>query len=178
MCAFPDCGSRTSPRTGAPATQIVVLQGHNRRRNHPTVSLTFLGYTFRPRAARDRHGAAFCAFLPAISQHALKKISTQLRRWRLHRKIFKATDGFKHAACKRTLKRLAHFVWWRVIRWLRALHRWTWKDVRRAFTTPNGRWRPITVDGIELFNLTSVPVTRYRYRANTIPNPWTLPTSA
>ena len=26
---------------------------------------------------------------------------------------------FKHAACKRTLSRLSHFVWWRVIRWLR-----------------------------------------------------------
>jgi len=82
---------------------------------------------------------------------------------------------FKHAACKRTLSSLSHFVWWRVIRWLRALHRWTWKDVRRRFTTPDGRWRPITVDGIALFNLASVPVTRYRYRGNTIPNPWTLP---
>ena len=58
--------------------------------------------------------------------------------------------------------------------WLRALHRWKWKDVRRRFTTPDGRWKPITVDGIELFNLETVPVTRYRYRGNTIPNPWTL----
>ena len=82
---------------------------------------------------------------------------------------------FKHAACKRTLSRLSHFVWWRVIRWLRALHRWTWKDVRRRFTTPTGCWKPITADGIELFNLETVPVTRYRYRGNTIPNPWILP---
>ena len=49
--------------------------------------------------------------------------------------------------------RLAHFVWWRVVRWLRTLHRWRWKDVRRRFTTPDGRWKPITADGIELFNL-------------------------
>jgi RNA-directed DNA polymerase len=63
-----------------------------------------------------------------------------------------------------------------VIRWLRALHRWKWKDVRRRFTTPDGRWKPIAVDGIELFNLEKVPVTRYRYRGNTIPTPWeTLP---
>ena len=40
--------------------------------------------------------------------------------------------------------------------------------------TPTGRWQPITADGIELFNLAAVPVTRYRYRGNTIPNPWTL----
>ncbi len=83
---------------------------------------------------------------------------------------------FRHAACKRTLSSLSHFVWWRVIRWLRALHRWKWKDVRRRFTTPDGRWKPIAVDGIELFNLEKVPVTRCRYRGNTIPTPWeTLP---
>ncbi len=86
------------------------------------------------------------------------------------------SNYFKHAACKRTLNRLSHLVWWRVIRWLRRLHRWRWKDVHRRFTTPSGRWKPLTVDGIELFNLTTVPVTRYRYRGNTIPTPWTLPT--
>jgi hypothetical protein len=31
---------------------------------------------------------------------------------------------------------------------------------------------PVTVDGIELFNLETVPVTRYRYRGSTIPSPW------
>ena len=51
-------------------------------------------------------------------------------------------------------------------------------DVHRRLTTPNGRWIPITVDGIELFNLATVPVTRYRYRGNTIPTPWTLPDHA
>jgi RNA-directed DNA polymerase len=81
---------------------------------------------------------------------------------------------FKHAACKRTLNSLSHFVWWRVVGWLRRLHRWRWKDVRRRFTTPEGRWKPITADGIVLFNLAAVPVTRYRYRGTTIPNPWTL----
>ena len=94
----------------------------------------------------------------------LVRINQILRGW---------TNYFRHAACKRTLSRLFHFVWWRVIRWLRALHRWRWKDVRRRFTTPDGRWQPIKADGIALFNPASVPVTRYRYRGNTIPNPWT-----
>ena len=76
--------------------------------------------------------------------------------------------------CKHTLGNLAHFAWWRVIRRLRTLHRWSWKDVRRAFTTPQGQWKPITADGIELFNLEAVPVTRYRYRGSTIPSPWVL----
>jgi transposase len=43
-----------------------------------------------------------------------------------------------------------------VIGWLRRMHRWRWKDVRRRFTTPTGQWTPITVDGIKLFNLAAV----------------------
>jgi hypothetical protein len=42
----------------------------------------------RPRPARDRQGRTFLAFLPAISSHALKKISLQIRRWRIHRWIY------------------------------------------------------------------------------------------
>ena len=82
---------------------------------------------------------------------------------------------FKHAVCKHLFSKLAAFTWWRVIRWQMQLHRWKWKDVRRWLTTPTGAWKPIAADGIVMFNLASVPVTRYRYRGNTIPNPWTLP---
>jgi len=99
----------------------------------------------------------------------LVRINQILRGW---------TNYFRYAACKRTLSRLFHFVWWRVIRWFRALHRWRWKDVRRRFTTPDGRWKPIEAEGITLFNPASVPVTRYRYRGTTIPNPWTVATTA
>ncbi|GAB2764007.1 hypothetical protein [Streptomyces bullii] len=53
-----------------------------------------------------------------------------------------------------------------------ALHRWKWKDVRRRLTDHNGRWQRPSADGIELFDLQAVAVTRYRYRGNTIPNPW------
>ena len=41
-------------------------------------------------------------------------------------------------------------------------------------TTSRGSWRSVTADGIELFNLNAVPITRYRYRGNTIPSPWAL----
>ncbi|WP_234436252.1 reverse transcriptase domain-containing protein [Streptomyces sp. NRRL S-813] len=80
---------------------------------------------------------------------------------------------FKHAVCKAALSSLASFTWHRVISWWMALHRWKWKDVRRRLTDHTGRWRRPSVDGIELFDLQAVTVTRYRYRGNTIPNPWT-----
>ena len=56
-------------------TQIVYCKDSNRQQNHHRTAFTFLGYTFRPRPARDRHGKTFLAFLPPISAQALKKIS-------------------------------------------------------------------------------------------------------
>lgn len=50
-------------------------------------------------------------------------------------------------------------------------NRMTWKAIRRWLHTPQG-WQPIGFDGIELFDLATVPVTRYRYRDNRIPSPW------
>jgi RNA-directed DNA polymerase len=66
-------------------TQIVYCKDGNRPQRFERTAFTFLGYTFRPRPARDRQGCTFLAFLPAISPQALKKISLQVRRWRLHR---------------------------------------------------------------------------------------------
>ena len=78
---------------------------------------------------------------------------------------------FKHAVAKHTFARLATFVWWRVVHWVMHRNRKTWKAIRRWLHTPSG-WQPIEFDGIELFNLATVPVTRYRYRGNSIPSPW------
>ncbi|MEU8359987.1 hypothetical protein AB0C27_28650 [Nonomuraea sp. NPDC048882] len=48
---------------------------------------------------------------------------------------------------------------------------------RASHTTRHhsGRWHRPSAHGIELFNLAAVPVTRYLYRGNKIPTPWTLP---
>ncbi len=93
----------------------------------------------------------------------ITRINQILRGW---------TNYFRHAVGKHTLNRLRYFVNWRLIRWLRKRHRWRWGQFRRRFTTPNGRWLPIAAQGITLFNPAAVTVTRYRYRGNTIPNPY------
>jgi RNA-directed DNA polymerase len=84
------------------------------------------------------------------------------------------SNYFKHAVAKAVFRKLENFVWHRVITWLKTLHRWNWKDVRRWLARPDGSWRAITGDGIELFDLGKVPVTRYTYRGNKIPKPWTV----
>ncbi|MBA3489529.1 MAG: group II intron reverse transcriptase/maturase [Longispora sp.] len=78
---------------------------------------------------------------------------------------------FQHAVAKHTLASLAQYVWRRMVLWVMHRNRMTWKALRRWLRTPTG-WKPITFDGIELFNLATVPVTRYRYRGNKIPSPW------
>jgi RNA-directed DNA polymerase len=96
----------------------------------------------------------------------IARINQILRGW---------ANYFRHAVCKHTLNNLKHFAEWRVIRWLRKRHRWTWKAFRRRFTTPTGRWLPIAANGTILFNPASVTVTRYRYRGESIPNPYLRP---
>jgi RNA-directed DNA polymerase len=85
---------------------------------------------------------------------------------------------FRYAVAKHTFKVLENFAWRRVIRLLMARHHWRWTDVRRRLVTPTGRWRRPEADGIELFNIATVSVRRYRYRGNTIPSPWLLPNHA
>lgn len=65
-------------------TRIVYCKDGNRRGAYVHTSFTFLGYTFRARKARSKAGKRFTNFLPAISKDALKRISGEVRRWRLH----------------------------------------------------------------------------------------------
>ena len=94
---------------------------------------------------------------------------------RLNQVMHGWANYFRHAIAKNVFAMLDNFAWWRVIRMLMERHRWRWKDVRRRFTTPTGRWLPITAGEIELRRIAAIPVTRYRYRGSKIPSPWTPP---
>jgi RNA-directed DNA polymerase len=65
-------------------TKIVYCKDDNRPRSHEHVSFVFLGYEFRARSVRSKNGVMFTAFTPAISPEALKKISGEVRSWRIH----------------------------------------------------------------------------------------------
>jgi RNA-directed DNA polymerase len=67
-------------------TRIVYCRDGRRRGTFAATVFTFLGFTFRARAARDKNGRNFTSFLPAISKEALNRISAQVRSWRLHRR--------------------------------------------------------------------------------------------
>lgn len=65
-------------------TKIVYCKDDNRRVSHEHESFTFLGYTFRTRSTRNKHGRMFASFLPAVSRDAVVVMGRQVRRWRIH----------------------------------------------------------------------------------------------
>ncbi|MFE9613725.1 group II intron reverse transcriptase/maturase [Streptomyces sp. NPDC006012] len=65
-------------------TRIVYCKDDKRRGSHEHEAFTFLGYTFRARMGRDRRGAQFLSFTPAVSKEALKRMGQEVRSWRLH----------------------------------------------------------------------------------------------
>jgi RNA-directed DNA polymerase len=70
-------------------TRIVYCKDSRRRGSYEHTSFTFLGFTFRQRKMQDRNGKTFSSFNPAISKDALKRLSGQVRAWRVHRRTGK-----------------------------------------------------------------------------------------
>lgn len=85
LAALHDRMAEVGLRLHPDKTRIVYCKDGKRRGDYEHTSFTFLGFTFRARGARDKHGHKFLAFMPAISRDALTKISRQVRSWRLHR---------------------------------------------------------------------------------------------
>lgn len=83
-----ECGLTLHPDK----TVIVYCQDSKRRKEYPTISFDFLGYTFAPRRAKDRWGRHFVGFNPAISRKAAKAIRQEVRSWELHLRSDKALD--------------------------------------------------------------------------------------
>jgi RNA-directed DNA polymerase len=152
---------------------------------HMSDGFDFLG--FRIQWRRERGTTKWCVYTfiadrPARSlKDKVRALTSRLSQQppravliRLNQIMRGRSHYIRHAVAKHTMSSLENFVWHGVIRWFRKLHRWNGRDVRRHHTGLHGRWTRPSADGIELFNLASVPITRYRYRGNTIPNPWTV----
>ncbi len=66
-------------------TRIVYCENSSRTEGGHCNSFDFLGYTFRPRSARNQRGEFFVSFSPAISQKSAKKLRQKVKReWKLN----------------------------------------------------------------------------------------------
>jgi len=160
-------------RLSAAKTQIVHLSdgfaflGFRIQRKRKRGTTKSYVYTFIDQRPIRSVKAKIRALTHRLSQQDLKTVLT-----RLNQVMHGWANYFKYAVAKNVFSMLDNFAWRRVLRMLTVRHHWKWKDVRRQFIDPTGRWLPITADGIELRSIAAIPVTRYRYRGNTIPNPW------
>jgi len=85
---FEECKLELHPEK----TRIVYCKDDDRRADHPNISFDFLGYTFRPRRAKNRYGKYFVSFLPAVSDKAIKSMRRVVHDWRMHLKPDKSIE--------------------------------------------------------------------------------------
>ena len=116
---------------------------------HMSEGFDFLGFRIQWRRKRGTNQWYVYTF---IADRPLKAVKAKIRAMthrvsqadprtivtRINQILRGWVNYFRHAVCKHTLNNLKHFAEWRVIRWLRKLHRWRWKQFRRRFTTPPG----------------------------------------
>jgi RNA-directed DNA polymerase len=154
---------------------------------HMSDGFDFLGFhiQWQPKRGSNRwHVYTFIAARPIRSLkakiRALTRRTSQQDLRSVLTRLNQVTHGwanyFRHAVAKHTFHTLDRFAWQRLITMLMHRHRWNWNAVRKQFTTPTGRWLPITADGTEHQPIAAISVTRYRQR--TIPNPWPTPDNA
>jgi RNA-directed DNA polymerase len=75
-----ECGLEIHPDK----TRIIYCQDTNRQGQYPNTKFDFLGYTFRPRVAKNRkYNRLFVGFMPAVSSKALKTMRQTTRKWNL-----------------------------------------------------------------------------------------------
>ena len=64
-------------------TKIVYCKDDDRKEEYENTSFDFLGYTFRPRGAKNKQGKIFTNFLPGISNKSKKAIRKEVKSWKL-----------------------------------------------------------------------------------------------
>jgi RNA-directed DNA polymerase len=73
-------------------TRIVYCKDDDRRGSQEHESFDFLGYTFRPRLSKSKHGKHFVNFSPAVSRPAKQAMGKAIRSWHLPRRSDKTLD--------------------------------------------------------------------------------------
>ncbi|MGH3680199.1 MAG: group II intron maturase-specific domain-containing protein [Natronosporangium sp.] len=73
-------------------TRIVYCKDADRTGSYEHTKFTFLGYEFRPRLAKNKHGKNFVSFLPAVSTEAMKAMGREIRSWHMAKRSDKSLD--------------------------------------------------------------------------------------
>jgi len=129
-------------------TRIVYCKDANRTGSAEHEQFDFLGYTFRPRLAKNKHGQFFVGFLPAVSDKAAKAIRQEIRRWRLNVHSDKALSdlaSFVNPIVRGWCNYYGRFYKSRLYRSLGRINdylvRWARRKFKRLRTSSRRAWR-------------------------------------
>ncbi|NDV95478.1 group II intron reverse transcriptase/maturase [Dysgonomonas sp. 521] len=125
-------------------TRIVYCKDADRVEEHPDISFDFLGYTFRPRLAKNKHGKIFLNYLPAISDKAIKALKEEVRSWRLQLKVTKSLNDLANMFNSRIqgwISYYGHYYKSKLIYTLRYVNQCLIKWVRRKYKSRKHRRR-------------------------------------
>jgi RNA-directed DNA polymerase len=128
------CGLRLHPDK----TRIIYGKDEDRRGTYPETRFDVLGYTFRPRRAKNRYGTFFVTFTPGVSNNAAKAMRPTMHDWRLHLKPDKTLEDLSrmfHPVLRGWLHYSGRFyksAWYPTLRHMhRALVHWVRRKYKR-----------------------------------------------
>lgn len=127
-------------------TKIVYCKDEDRTGNYENVSFDFLGYTFKPREAKNKYGKMFRNFLPAISDKAQKEIIEEIRNWKLQLKSDKTINDIANmfnSKIQGWINYYTHYYKSGINDVLRYINRCLIKWARRKYKKLNSRKRAI-----------------------------------
>ena len=127
-------------------TKIVYCKDDDRKGNYENISFDFLGYTFKPRHAKNKYGKYFTSFLPAMSDKAQKAVRKEIRSWKLQLKSDKTLKDIANMFNNKIqgwINYYSHFYKTEVAYTLNYINRCLVKWVRRKYKKKNSRKRAV-----------------------------------
>jgi RNA-directed DNA polymerase len=163
------------------------LAGEKTRVVHIDEGFDFLGFTIRrmrKRGTSEHHVYTVPSrkAIQAVKDKVTVKTYRSTQDWEfaaLIQSVNRLLEGwanyFRHGVSKAAFNKVDAHAWNRIMRWLRRKHqgrtRLGMTELKRRFCLP-GTWK-FAANGTRFTGASAVPVTRYRYRGNRIPTPWT-----
>jgi RNA-directed DNA polymerase len=139
---FKACGLARHPDK----TRIVDGKDDDRRGEYPETRCDVLGYTCRPRRAKNRYGKFFVSFTPGVSNEAAKAMRQMIHDWRMHLKpdqsledlsrmvtpVLRGWINYYGGLYKSALDPTLRYMNWALVHWVRRKDKRVNRHRRRA----------------------------------------------
>ena len=127
-------------------TKIVYCKDDDRKGSYENISFDFLGYTFKPRGAKNKYGKYFTSFLPGMSNKAQKAIRKEVKSWKLQIKVDKTLEDISrmfNSKIQGWINYYTHYYKSEIYDTLKYINRCLTKWVRSKYKKKNSRRKAV-----------------------------------